>query len=318
MYKVLIPVTVSSIGPDFLKEQGYEVVMGTSTDPEDLKKLVADVDAMIVTNTPVTEELLAHAPKLKIVSKHGIGVNTIDIDACTRHNVWVTNCPTAAANAVAEHALALIVSIGKQICQGDAAVRDSRFNQFRTTTSVCEFSDSTLGLVGVGRIGMETAKKAAYGLGMKVLAYDPYADPSRIDPCIQLCDTLDEIAEKSDFVSVHTPLTPSTKGMINGAFIRKMKPTAFLINTARGAVIQEDEMIEALKQGVIRGAALDVFTNETILGDDPLCELPNVILTPHYAALTDGAIRRMSIESAKHVDQLLSGHQPECALNKIN
>lgn len=313
--KVLIPHPIAKAGVDYLRDQGYDITMDTPTDTESIKKLIADADGMIIKYMPVTNEILACAKKLKVIGKHGIGLNNVDIPACTKYGVYLCNTPFAAVNAVAEHALMLMLYLARGVKFADAAVRGGEYHIYRDNHFVVELGDSTLTLMGLGKIGRLVAQKAHHGFGMKVKAYDPYVDPSEAEPFIELCPTGYEAIADADFVSLHMPLTPATEGMVDMDFLSRMKPSAYLINTARGALVNEKDVVCALTHGVIAGAGFDAFTVEPVAPDNPLCYLENVVLTPHFATYSAGGQERMALGAASAVHEGLSGKRPQYCVN---
>ena len=256
--------------------------------PADLKGALADADALIVRSaTKVTEELLAHAPKLRLVARAGVGLDNVDADACKKRSIKVVNTPSASTNSVAELALAMMFAICRKLPKADASMKGKQW--LKKELLGTELMDKTLGVVGLGRIGASLAIKAS-ALGMRVLYYDPRQEGAAAGKKV----SLDEIFASSDYISLHVPLTPETKGMIGEASIAKMRKNAVIVNTARGGLIDEEALYNALKDGRIGGAALDVYPSEPYSGK--LCELGNVVLTPHIAGSTKEAQARIGQE----------------------
>lgn len=256
--------------------------------PPDLKSSLADADVLIVRSaTKVTEELLASAPKLKIVARAGVGIDNIDKTACEKRGIKVINTPGAPSNAVAELAIGMMFAFCRRIPKADKGMKEKKWLKKELTGT--ETDGKTLGIVGLGRIGGLLAIKAR-GLGMNILFFDAKACSSALGKCVNL----EELFASSDFISLHVPLLPETKGMINAATISKMKKNAVLINTARGGLIDEEALYSALKEGRIAGACLDVYSQENYSGK--LCELDNVVLTPHIAGSTAESQMRIGLE----------------------
>jgi len=271
-----------------------EVVAGISklgetvVTPADLKTALADADALIVRSaTKVTEELLTHAPKLKLVARAGVGLDNVDKAACEKRGIKVVNTPGASTNSVAELALAMMFAICRKLPKADASMKGKQWLKKELTGT--EIMDKTLGVVGLGRIGASLAIKAS-ALGMRVLYYDPRQEGAAAGKKV----SLDELFASADYLSLHVPLTPETKGMVNAGTIAKMRKNAVIVNTARGGLIDEEALYSALKEKRIAGACLDVYPSEPYSGK--LCELDNVVLTPHIAGSTKEAQARIGQE----------------------
>lgn len=307
--KVLIPSDISQPGKDYLAEKGYTIKMGRGTDEQTILEDVADCDALLARNEHITRAIMEAAPRLKVISKHGVGLDKIDLDAARELNIWVTNGPLSNTVAVAEHTMMLILACAKKLVFFDRAARRGDYD-IRNRVKGMDLEGKTLGLLGLGKIGGMVAKKAIHGFGMQVIGYDPYLPPERRDPELTYCDTMEEIFRQADVVSIHMPSTPETRGSINKDLIGLMKPTAYLVNAARGDLIREEDLVEALRAGTIAGAGLDVFNEEPPKPDNPLFQLPNVTLTPHNAALTLETTDRMGLHAAIGIDEILSGREP--------
>lgn len=306
--RVLIPIPVNAPAEEYLTAHGYEVVSGTPTDAAWLKEHIGEYDAAVIRGTHITADILeAGLPRLKLIARHGIGCDNVDVAAATRLGIQVTFTPAASTNAVAEHTMALILALAKEVIPGDRMTKAGQWAAFRRDYEGVELMSSTLGLIGVGRIGTNVAKAAAYGFGMKVVAYDPYAEPRKTDPCIELLDSREAVLEQADFVSVHMPLTEETRGSIDQAFLSRMKKSAFLINTSRGEIVNEPELAAALRRHEIRGAALDVYCTEPLPANNLFRELDNVICSAHFATITGATLDRLALHSAVSVDEVLSG-----------
>ena len=292
---------------DVLTEAGCDVKkadMKGEISEERLIDLLRDIDGAVVGVVPMTRHVLEASPRLKVVSMHGVGVDHIDLQAASQHGVVVANCPGANDQAVADLAIGLMIAVARQIPCADQALRREEWGRY----SGSELWNRTLGLIGYGRIGRGVAKRAL-GFDMNVIVYDPYILPEQVGlPGVQLSG-LEEVITSADFLSLHAALTDETRQIIGESQLRSMKPTAFLINTARGGLVDEAALYLALSQKWIAGAALDVFVNEPPLGS-PLLGLENLVVTPHVGAHTQEAIERMGVMAAQNVVQTLQGGQP--------
>ncbi len=296
---------------DVLTEAGVEVVkadMQGEITEERMVELLQDIDGAIVGVVPMTARVLEHAPRLKVVSMHGVGVDHIDLEAASRLGIVIANCPGANDQAVADLAIGLMIAIARRIPAADRSLRQEQWG--RHTGS--ELWRKTLGLIGYGRIGRGVAKRAL-GFEMQILVYDPYVLPDQVGFSEVRLTSLEEVIKSADFISLHAALTPETRAMIGESQLRAMKPSAYLINTARGGLIDEAALYQALRDRVIAGAALDVFVDEPPSGS-PLLQLENVVLTPHIGAHTQEAIERMGVMAAQNVILTLHGGQP---LNRV-
>jgi D-3-phosphoglycerate dehydrogenase len=271
-----------------------------------LIELLAGVDAAIIGVVPMTARVLEHAPGLKVVSAHGVGVDHVDLQAAARLGVIVANCPGANDQGVADLAIGLMVAVARQIPLTDQDVRAGKWGRYEGS----ELWKKTLGLIGLGRIGRGVAKRAL-GFDMQVLAYDPYVDEQQAGAMGVRLTSFEEVISSADFLSLHAALTPETRHLIGKAALEKIKPSAFLINTARGALVDEDALYAALVEGKLAGAALDVFSAEPPLGS-PLLGLKNVVVTPHIGAHTKEAIERVGVLAAQNVVKTLQTGEPVC------
>lgn len=308
-HTVLIPSDISQAGKDYLREKGYTIKMGRGLDEETIMEDVAGCDALLARNEHITRRVMEAGKQLKVISKHGVGLDKIDLDAARELNIWVTNGPLSNTVAVAEHTMMLILACAKKLVYFDNAVRSGDYD-IRNRVKGMDLEGKTLGLLGLGKIGNLVAKKAIHGFGMQVIGYDPYLPAERREAEIAYFDTMEEIFERADVVSVHMPSTPQTRGCIGRALLGRMKPTAYLINAARGDLIREEDLVEALQAGRIAGAGLDVYSEEPLRQDHPLFQLTNVTLTPHNAALTLETTDRMGLHAAVGIDEVLSGCAP--------
>lgn len=266
--------------------------------------LLNGVDAAIIGVVPMTEYVLENAPKLKVVSMHGVGVDHIDLEAAKKHGIVVTNCLGSNDHAVADLTIGLMVSIARNIPAVDRELREGGWGRYKGH----ELWNKSLGLIGFGHIGRAVAKRAI-GFEMKILVHDPFID-SKPDELPNLkFISFDEVIRESDFLSLHTPLTDETRNMIGTDQFQAMKSNAYLINTARGELVDEQALYKALIDGHIAGAALDVYAKEPPK-NNPLIKLNNVVLTPHIGAHTNEAIERMSTMAVQNALQTLQGKEP--------
>ena len=311
-YKVLIPAEITEDGIAFLKERGCEIKK-SGTSVEELKRAVIDCDAILARTELYPAEVIEVAPRLKVIGRFGVGTNNIDVATAERLGIWVTIAGTANFNTVAEAGVGFIVALGRQMNfversfrKGDWAIR-GKFNGI-------DLEGKALGLVGFGKIGRRLAEKAHLGLGMKILAFDPYITAGATADWVERIDDLDEIFRRADFVSLHLPY--SGKKMIGANEFAKMKTSAYFINLARGELVEEQALIEALQKGQIAGAALDVFDKEPPDPANPLLSMENVIVTPHNAALTHESMSRASLQAAQGIWDVLNGKMPEWPVNR--
>ena len=280
---------------------------------ERLAPLLQDYEAVVCSSDEYNAALFAACPGLAVVSRCGVGIDSVDTEAATVAGVIVTNTPGAMTDAVADYTFALLLSVARRVAESAASVRSGGWGDY-TGVLAC---GKTLGLVGFGQIGQGVARRAA-GFGMKILAYDPMLAaqktlPSGLPPITFV--ELEELLAQSDFVSVHAPSLPETKHLFNSARLAQMKSTAYLINTARGALIDETALIAALESGQIAGAALDVFSQEPLPVDHPLRRAPRCLLTPHNAFNAVEAAGAMSLISAQNVIALWQGERPTSVCN---
>ena len=273
---------------------------------EELVDRVANVDAILVGATPITGKIIEAAPRLKVVSRRGVGYDNIDLAALRRGKIPLTIVGSANASTVAEHTLSFMLALAKQTILYDRETRTGNW-RFRESMLAADLLGKTLLLVGFGRVGRAVAVRAL-AFGMRVVVHDPLVSEEvftdfKIEPVLDLRQGL----AICDFLSVHVPLTPRTVGLISRQELAAMRPTAFIVSTARGGVVNEENLVSALRTGLIRGAALDVFAEEPLPPNHPLLGLTNVILSPHSAALTEECARRMDVVAAKNCLDAIDG-----------
>ena len=310
--KVLITEALAESGVELLKEE-FEVDVLLGLSPEELLERIGEYDGLIIRSaTKVTAEVIERADNLKAIGRAGIGVDNIDIEAATKRGIIVANAPESNTIAAGEHTLGLMLAAARHIPAADNTLRAGEWQ--RSKFKGVEVAGKTLGLIGLGHVGRIVAR-GALGMRMRVLAYDPYVSEDRMrDMNVARAETVDEVLEQSDFVSLHVPRTPQTRGMIGEAAIEKMKPSAYIINVARGGIVDETALYNALKEGRISGAALDVYEEEPTT-DSPLFTLSNVVVTPHLGASTVEAQDRAGVTAAEQVASALRGQVPMNAIN---
>ena len=313
--RVLISDKMSNQASTVFAERGIEVVSSPKLSEDEINELICDFDGLAVrSSTKVTSKLLASAPRLKVVGRAGIGVDNIDVNACSEKGVVVMNTPFGNAVTTAEHSLAMMFSLARHIPQANISTHKGLWEKSKFMGS--ELSGKLLGIVGAGNIGSIVAKKAL-GVGLRVQAYDPLLTTERAESIgIRKVD-LDVLLETSDIVSLHVPKTPDTTNIIDGAALNRMKSDSILINCARGGLVDESALASALKENRLRGAALDVFEDEPAR-ENALFGLPNVICTPHLGASTQEAQEKVAIQIAEQISEYLLEGAIRNALNAPN
>jgi D-3-phosphoglycerate dehydrogenase / 2-oxoglutarate reductase len=305
--KVAIPQNITEAGKAFLKEKGYELIIGKGDmSQEALKELLADADGLLARTAVYAEDTLRSATKLKVVGRHGVGVDNLPVNYCKEHHIPIFITPYANTGSVAEHTIGLIIACLRSIPACHTGVCNGEWD-FRNRLGAVDLSGKTLGIIGMGRIGSLVAKKAIAGFDMKVIGYDAYLPASRFPQDVECVGSIQEVLKRADVVTLHVPSTPQTKDCINKKTLALMKPTAYLINCARGDLVLEEDLYEALKNGTIKGAAVDVLRKEPPDIDNPLFTLNNFIVTPHSAALTQGSMDCMGLHAAMGIHAVLSG-----------
>lgn len=314
MSKVFVTRQIPEIGIEMLKEKGHEVEIGPegSISREELLEKVKGVDAILsVLTEKIDGEVMDSAgEQLKIVANYAVGYNNIDIEEAKKRNITVTNTPGVLTDTVADHGAALILAIARRIVESDKYTRAGKYKAWGPKLLLGgDIKDKTLGVVGLGRIGFAVAERMHKGFGMKVIYYDVKKNDEIAGKLNAEYKELDDLMKESDYITLHTALTEETTHLINAERLSMMKPSAYLINTSRGPVVDEAALVETLKEKKIAGAALDVFEKEPELMPG-LNELDNVILTPHTASGTEGTRNKMSEMAASNVIAVLSGEEP--------
>jgi D-3-phosphoglycerate dehydrogenase len=289
------------------------LIVAPPDEPGALLRLAPQADAILTCWRPIPPAALDAAARCRIVSRYGIGLDNIPVAHATELGIVVTNVPDFCLEEVADHTLALLLACARRIVSFARATHNGVWD-LQAGRPLPRLAEQTLGLVGYGNIGRTVARKAR-GLGLKVLAYTPRLTAAAAAPWAAATNDLDRLLAESDYVSLHLPLTPATRHLIDARALRRMKPTAYLINTARGAVVDEDALHRALVEGWIAGAALDVLSQEPPRPDHPLLALANVIATPHAAFYSETAIADLQAKAARHVVQALQGQVPDHVVN---
>jgi D-3-phosphoglycerate dehydrogenase len=291
------------------------VILGCRTE-QDLIEQAKDADAILTWGAPVTRRVLECLPNCQCVVRYGVGYDTVDVEGATATNTIVINVPDFCWEEVANHAIALLLCCAKKIIRLDDLVRQGKWGEAKAVQSpMGAVYGQTLGIVGCGNIGRTTARKAA-AFGLEVIGYDPYLDPTIAASAGIRLVSLDELMANSDYISVHTNLTEETHHLIGEKQLALMRPSAFIMNTSRGPVIDEAALIRALQGKKIAGAGLDVFEREPVAPDNPLLKMTNVVVLPHSASYSDAAFSRLRRSVAKEAVRVLSGLWPKNVVNK--
>ncbi|MEG4964714.1 phosphoglycerate dehydrogenase, partial [Microcoleus sp. K4-C2] len=313
MPKVLVSDPIDQAGIDILS-QVAQVDVNTGLSAEELVRIIPDYDALMIrSGTQVTKEIIEAGNLLKIIGRAGVGVDNVDVPAATRKGIVVVNSPEGNTIAAAEHAIAMMLSMSRHIPEANASVKGGKWERNRFIG--VEVYKKTLGIVGLGKIGSHLAA-AAKAMGMKLLAYDPFISTERADQLGCRLVELELLMRESDYITLHIPKTPETLHLINAEVLSKMKPTARIINCARGGIIDEAALAEAIKEGKIAGAALDVYEHEPLEADSPLRSVgQNIVLTPHLGASTAEAQVNVAIDVAEQIRDVLLGLPARSAVN---
>jgi len=292
-----------------------------STSEDDLIEAARDADAMLVsTREAVTRRVLENIPRVKVISRYGVGLDNVDLDAAAEAGIVVTHYPGYCTSEVADHALAMILALNRRIVEQDRALREGSWVEHGPATRrilrgpIQPLREQTLGIVGFGRIGQAVAARAR-PFNMTLLAADPYLDPEVMVAAGVEPVSLPDLLRRSDIITLHAPLTPETRGIIDAAALALMKPAAVLVNTARGPIIDLPALAEALQEGRIGGAALDVVDPEPLPADSPFYRMPNVILTPHSAYYSERSVDVVRRETLLEALQVLRGKRPRTVAN---
>ena len=309
MKKVLVANLTAKKAVKYLEEKGFEVIISDQASDDDFLSHT-DVDGILIMMHPFGESLMAKMPNLKVIARHGVGYDNVDLAAAAKHDIVVTNTPGANATAVAETAIMHMLMAGRLYYQRRELLTDTTNADYLAAHNGQEISGKTVGIIGFGHIG-QNIDRLLTGFDVNVLAYARHSH----EVVNGRMATLDEIYEQSDFIVTALPATPETTHMINADVFSKMKSSAVLVNIGRGALIDEAALIDALKNDVIAGAGLDVVENEPISVDNPLLQLPNAFVTPHVAMISQEAMDNVAIKAAEDIVRVLSGEQPRFPVN---
>lgn len=306
-------------GPAGIEEAELEPIGATMSrwsggNGEELAAFVADADAILCDGTPMTADLLDRAPKIRIIAEYGIGYDNIDVGAASQRGIWVANVPGFCADEVADHTLALLLAANRQLIPLDRSTRQGAWDTIGVAPGMQRLRGQTLGLIGFGAIGRGVARRAG-GFGLRVLAFSSHLTPDLARIHGAEAASFEEVLRQSDYVSLHLPGGEATFHLIDARALAQMKPTAWLLNTSRGSIVDEEALLAALQAGRLGGAALDVRQREGPSPDDPFPLLPNVILTPHAGYYSEQSLIELRRRAAQNVAAVLAGGPPNHPVN---
>ena len=316
--KVLLPQPIEPEAMALLERENCTIISAPDPKPETVLPLLREAQGLILrTGISITRDLIEVADNLLVISRTGGGLDNVDVEAAIDRGIIVTSNLGVNTRSVAEHVLSMILSLSKRLPIMDQAVRNSNFG-IRYQNLPRDITGKIIGLLGFGRIGYEIGRICHQTFNMQILAYDPYLEEEKKNESLNWVNLVElkELFAKSDFISIHVPLTEQTRNLIDEAQLSMMKSDAILINAARGGVVNENALVKALQSNIIAGAGLDVFSEEPVSPDHPLLKLENVILTPHSAALTSECVTRMATEAAKCVLDVFAGREPQNVANR--
>jgi len=324
MFKILVVEHIHPAGEALLAQKA-EIILPQPQNAAGILEVIGDCDGMVVRNTRITREIMQAAPRLAVIGRHGVGYDTIDIVAATDLGIPVVYTPAANTESVAEIAIGFILGLGRKIYLAHTAMQSEELLRDDVTLSVMaqrrglvnfDLWGKTLGVVGVGRIGSSVSKKVIAAFNMKVLGYDPYVDGATLGGYgVQKVDSLEDLLPQCDFITLHCPGSAETRHLINARTLALMKPGAYLINTARGSVVDGEALAQAVQVGQIAGAAVDVYDPEPPCAGYPLLHLENVIVTPHFCAMTEESLYNMGTVVSQGVLDGLAGKRPQFMVN---
>jgi D-3-phosphoglycerate dehydrogenase len=298
--KILVASRIHEKAIQLLKENGFEVTIAEEPNEDELARIIKGFDGLIVRSKPlVTRKVIESADRLKVIARAGVGLDNIDVKAAEERGIALINAPESSTQSVAELAIGLMLAVARKIAFSDRRMREGYWA--KKEAMGVELSGKTLGVIGAGRIGSAVARIAKYGFNMHILYYDVVCRDDLNKELGAECVSIEELLKRSDIVTIHVPLLPETRHMINEEKLRLMKKTAILINTSRGAVVDTAALVKALSEGWIAGAGLDVFEEEPLSEDHPLTKLDNVVLTPHIGASTKEAQEKAGVEVARKI-----------------
>ena len=316
---VFLSQPIHSAGIDLLK-QSCEVIEGVYhpiASNNEIDAALARADAVVIRSMPIGADRMDKAPNLKVISKHGAGMDSIDISAATERGIVVANSGDANAFAVAQHAVALMMAVRRNIVNVDRIVRTGGYQQREKMARLGDLWEATVGLIGLGNIGRHAAQMVGKGFNAKLLAFDPAMSAAEIATFgAEKIDDLDTLLARADIVSLHLPLTERTRHLIDTRALARMKPSACIVNTSRGGIIDEAALVEALKSGKLAGAGLDVFEEEPPRPDNPLFALDTVVLSPHIGGGSEVALAKTALAAADAILAVLAEQRPAFLVNK--
>lgn len=294
-----------------LRRIGAELVLAQVREEEEIIQTCKEADGLIIQYAPLTRRVIEALPHCKVISRYGVGVDSVDLKAATDFGIIVANVPDYCMDEVSNQTIAMLLSLVRKTAFFDKKVKENQWD-FRLGMPIHRLQGKTLGLIGCGRIGLEVAKKIS-AFGVKIIAFDPYLQ--KVGEGIELTD-LDTLLKKSDFISIHCPLNETTRHLIGENEFKKMERKPILINTSRGAIIDEKALIHALEKGLVSGAGLDVLENEPPDTKNPLLKMENVILSPHVGFYSEESIRELKRRTAENVSAVLTGSWPKSIVNR--
>lgn len=319
MKKVLLAQALVPEAMKLLVESNVKVMLSPDPDDRTIRKYIKGSHALILrTATKLSRETIFASDVLQVISRTGAGYDNIDVEAASEKGIPVCNTPEANTVTVAEHTFSMLLYLSKQLGRLDEGIREGNWKIRDSNTSI-DIAGKTIGLIGYGKIGQEVARLAA-AFNMRIVIYDPYVKEeshSHSTTDKMILNDLEDLLIQSDFISLHAPLTSGSRGIIGDKEFKSMKKNAYLINTSRGGLIVEESLVKALKENRIAGAALDVFDEEPLNKENPLCQMKNVLLTPHTAALTKECKLRVALTAVQSVLEVLNGANPARAINSI-
>jgi D-3-phosphoglycerate dehydrogenase / 2-oxoglutarate reductase len=320
MHKILVVERIHQAGEAMLAEKA-QLVYPQPQNLEGILALIGDCDAIVARNTQITRQIMEAAPKLAVIGRHGVGYDNVDIAAATELGIRVVYTPAANTESVAEISVGFIICLGRKIIRAHVAMQSEELLSDTVTMAImtrqkglinADLWGKTLGVIGVGRVGSSVSRKVIAAFNMRVLGYDPYLDAATLAACgAQKVKNLEEMLPLCDFVAVHCSGGAETRHMINARTLALMKPDAYLINTARGTIVDEKALVEALREQRIAGAAIDVYDPEPPHPGNPLLHRDDVIVTPHFCAMTEESLYNMATVVAQGVLDVLEGKEPE-------
>ena len=324
MYRILLVEHIHQAGEAMLAQKA-QLVYPQPQNLEGILAVIGDCNALVVRNTKITRQIMEAAPKLAVIGRHGVGYDTVDISAAADLGIPVVYTPAANTEGVAEIAVGFIICLGRKIVQAHTAMQSEELLSDTVTMAImtrqrglvnADLWGKTLGVIGVGRIGSSVSRKVIAAFNMRVLGYDPYVNAETLAGCgVQKVDRLEEMLPRFDFVALHCSGGAETRHLINARTLALIKPDAYLINTARGSIVDETALIEALQKKRIAGAAIDVYEPEPPRPGNPLLHMENVIVTPHFCAMTEESLYNMATMVAQGVLDVLEGRRPQYPVN---